>query len=74
MSVDNPPETRGKNTSSETHADQVDNRSKASIGSDYFTTKPTKVDEESANSSVKGGFNDYTRPQGKGGSSDRFKK
>lgn len=70
----NPPSTKGKNTSKETHADQVDNRSKAAIGGGFFDSKPTLVDEEAANPSVNGGYNDWTRPSGKGGKSDRFAK
>lgn len=55
------------------HEDQVDHRGKGEVATP-ITLKPTLVDEESANSSVDGGYNDYTRPSGQGGSSDRFTK
>ena len=74
---ENPPSTKGtRGRGSSPKSGVADTRSNADIGGGFFDWKPTLVDEESANSSVDDGYNDYTRPSPAGHSvrSDRFTK
>jgi hypothetical protein len=73
MDVREPESTKGKNTTHDDHADQVDHRSKRDLAV-AINFDPTMTGEEDINSSPTKGWNKYTKPTADQTKSDRFTK